>query len=62
MDYQKAYTILFGSITDAINILMQAKLVTPKLDACIIILQQAQCKTEDLYMAQDRDVKQTSCL
>ena len=51
MDYQRAYTILFNAITDAIYVLVKSKIVTSDVDNGITILKEAQFKTEDMYIA-----------
>lgn len=48
MDYQKAYTLLFNRITDAINVLQEDE---PKdIYKALEILKNAQCDTEEMYI------------
>lgn len=51
MDYQKAYAVLFNSITDASNALMKSKIITAELEKGIAILREAQLITEDMYIS-----------
>ena len=47
-NYEKMYYTLFNSITDALRLLEQEKTT----DA-VIVLATAQCKTEEMYMADE---------
>lgn len=53
MNYEKAYRKLFNAITDAISELYKSEIVTLELDKSIIILQEAQCKTEEMYLNEE---------
>lgn len=53
MDYQKAYSVLFNAMSDAIDEINRSIIITQEMEDGLSILRKAQQITEKMYMDEE---------
>ncbi len=50
MDYQKAYALLVGTISNAIDEISKSYIIVPEMENTIQILKEGLAKAEEMYL------------